>query len=71
MGLAPLMVERVFETIRAINEQGVTILLVEQNAVMALDIADEAYVMESGRIVLRGRGKDLLDDEQVQRAYLG
>ena len=71
MGLAPLMVERVFETIKAINEQGVTILLVEQNAVMALDIADEAYVMESGRIVLRGRGKDLLDDEQVQRAYLG
>jgi branched-chain amino acid transport system ATP-binding protein len=71
MGLAPLMVERVFETIKAINEQGVTVLLVEQNAVMALDIADEAYVMESGRIVLMGRGKDLLDNEQVQRAYLG
>lgn len=71
MGLSPLMVERVFETIKAINEQGVTILLVEQNAVMALDIADDAYVMESGRIVLTGRGKDLLDDEQVQRAYLG
>jgi branched-chain amino acid transport system ATP-binding protein len=71
MGLSPLMVERVFETIRAINQQGVTILLVEQNAVMALDIADEAYVMESGRIVLAGRGRDLLDDEKVQRAYLG
>ena len=71
MGLSPLMVERVFETIKAINEQGVTILLVEQNAVMALDIADDAYVMESGRIVLTGRGKDLLDDEKVQRAYLG
>ncbi len=71
MGLSPLMVERVFETIKAINEQGVTILLVEQNAVMALDIADDAYVMESGRIVLAGRGKDLLDDEKVQRAYLG
>jgi branched-chain amino acid transport system ATP-binding protein len=71
MGLSPLMVEKVFETIKAINEQGVTILLVEQNAVMALDIADDAYVMESGRIVLAGRGKDLLDDERVQRAYLG
>ena len=71
MGLSPVMVERVFETIKAINEQGVTILLVEQNAVMALDIADDAYVMESGRIVLSGRGKDLLDDERVQRAYLG
>ena len=71
MGLSPVMVERVFETIKAINEQGVTILLVEQNAVMALDIADDAYVMESGRVVLAGRGKDLLDDEKVQRAYLG
>jgi len=71
MGLSPVMVEKVFETIKAINEQGVTILLVEQNAVMALDIADAAYVMESGRIVLAGRGKDLLDDEKVQRAYLG
>jgi branched-chain amino acid transport system ATP-binding protein len=71
MGLSPLMVERVFETIKAINQQGVTILLVEQNAVMALDIADEAYVMESGRIVIAGRGRDLLDDEKVQRAYLG
>ena len=71
MGLSPVMVERVFETIKAINEQGVTILLVEQNAVMALDIADDAYVMESGRVVLAGRGKDLLDDEKVRRAYLG
>ena len=71
MGLSPVMVERVFETIKAINEQGVTILLVEQNAVMALDIADDAYVMESGRVVVAGRGEDLLDDEKVQRAYLG
>ena len=71
MGLSPVMVDRVFETIRTINEQGVAILLVEQNAVMALGIADDAYVMESGRIVLSGRGKDLLDDEKVQRAYLG
>jgi branched-chain amino acid transport system ATP-binding protein len=61
----------VFETMRTINRHGVTILLVEQNALMALDIADYAYVMESGRIVLAGRGADLLDDEKVQRAYLG
>ena len=71
MGLSPVMVEQVFETIRTINEQGVTILLVEQNALMALDIADYAYVMESGQIVLTGPGKDLIDDEKVQRAYLG
>ena len=71
MGLSPVMVESVFETMRTINRQGVTILLVEQNALMALDIADCAYVMESGRIVLAGRGADLLDDEKVQQAYLG
>jgi len=71
MGLSPVMVEQVFETIRTINQQGVTILLVEQNALMALAIADHAYVMESGRIVLAGPGKELLDDEKVQRAYLG
>jgi branched-chain amino acid transport system ATP-binding protein len=71
MGLSPVMVEHVFETIRTINAQGVTILLVEQNALMALAIADYGYVMESGRIVLTGRGRDLLDDENVQRAYLG
>jgi branched-chain amino acid transport system ATP-binding protein len=71
MGLSPTLVDQVFETIKAINSQGVTILLVEQNALMALDVADSAYVMESGRIVLHGSGKDLLDDEKVQRAYLG
>ena len=71
MGLSPTLVEQVFETITSINKQGVTILLVEQNALMALDIANFAYVMESGRIVLNGSGKDLLDDEKVQRAYLG
>jgi branched-chain amino acid transport system ATP-binding protein len=71
MGLSPVMVEHVFETIRTINAQGVTILLVEQNALMALNIADYGYVMESGRIVLTGRGKDLLYDENIQRAYLG
>jgi len=71
MGLSPVMVESVFGTMKTINRQGVTILLVEQNALMALDVADYAYVMESGRIVLAGRGADLLDDEKVQRAYLG
>ena len=71
MGLAPMLVEQVFETIRRINAQGVTILLVEQNAPMALGIADHGYVLESGHIVLSGRGRDLLDDDRVRRAYLG
>jgi len=66
-----MVVEQVFETIQAINAQGVTILLVEQNALMALTIADEGYVLESGEIVLSGRGHDLIDDERVRRAYLG
>jgi branched-chain amino acid transport system ATP-binding protein len=71
MGLAPVLVEQVFQPIRAINQQGVTILLVEQNALMALNIADYAYVLESGKVVLVGRGSELVDDEKVQRAYLG
>jgi branched-chain amino acid transport system ATP-binding protein len=71
MGLAPMLGEQVFETIRRINAQGVTILLVEQNAPMALGIADQGYVLESGHIVLSGRGRELLDDERVKRAYLG
>jgi branched-chain amino acid transport system ATP-binding protein len=71
MGLSPVLVEQVFQTIRAINQQGVTILLVEQNALMALNIADYAYVLESGRVVLVGKGAELVDDEKVQRAYLG
>jgi branched-chain amino acid transport system ATP-binding protein len=71
MGLAPMVVEQVFETIVEINAQGVTILLVEQNALLALSIADHGYVLESGRIILGGTGAELLDDERVQRAYLG
>jgi branched-chain amino acid transport system ATP-binding protein len=71
MGLAPMLVEQVFETIRAINAQGVTILLVEQNAPAALGIASYGYVLESGHIVLSGAGAELLDDERVRRAYLG
>jgi branched-chain amino acid transport system ATP-binding protein len=71
MGLAPMMVEQVFETIKTIKAQGVTILLVEQNALMALSIADYGYVLESGKIVLGGPGPELIDDERVRRAYLG
>jgi branched-chain amino acid transport system ATP-binding protein len=71
MGLSPMMVEQVFETIRTINAQGVTILLVEQNALMALSVADRGYVLESGRVVLSGQGRALLDDARVREAYLG
>ena len=71
MGLAPQLVEQVFQTIRTINKQGVTILLVEQNALAALNVADYAYVLESGKVALTGRGSELIDDEKVQRAYLG
>ena len=71
MGLSPMLVEQVFATIRDINKEGVTILLVEQNALLALGIADIGYVMESGKIILSGPGAALLDDERVQRAYLG
>lgn len=71
LGLAPLVVEEVFRTIEAINNQGTTILLVEQNAMAALMIAHYAYVMETGSIVLEGKGMELLEDERVKKAYLG
>jgi branched-chain amino acid transport system ATP-binding protein len=71
LGLAPIFVERIFEIIREINEQGTTILLVEQNALMALDAADRGYVLETGRVVLADTAKALRENEQVQRAYLG
>jgi branched-chain amino acid transport system ATP-binding protein len=71
MGLAPVLVEQIFETVRAINRQGVTILLVEQNAAMALAIADRGYVLETGRIALEGRAGELADNPDVRRAYLG
>lgn len=71
LGLAPLIVEKVFETIKAIHEQGCTILLVEQNARAALSIADRGYVMVVGKIALAGTGDELLDNVEVQRAYLG
>lgn len=71
MGLAPLMVKKVFETVRAISAQGVTILLIEQNAKVALQISNRGYVMESGSISLSGEAKSLLDDPKVREAYLG
>ncbi|NSW53591.1 MAG: ABC transporter ATP-binding protein [Anaerolineae bacterium] len=71
MGLAPILVEQVFEIIQEINSKGTTVLLVEQNAQMALSIADRAYVLETGKIVLEGTGQELLTNPQVKEAYLG
>ena len=71
MGLAPILVEQVFEIIRSLHKAGTTILLVEQNAQMALSIADRAYVLENGKVSLSGTGKELAQSEQVQKAYLG
>jgi branched-chain amino acid transport system ATP-binding protein len=71
MGLAPLLVEEIFQVIRDLNEQGVTILLVEQNARSALAIADRGYVLETGRVVMAAGADELLRDEAVKRAYLG
>jgi branched-chain amino acid transport system ATP-binding protein len=71
MGLAPILVERIFETIKEINEQGTPILLVEQNALMALDVASRGYVMETGHIALHGDAKELRMNEQVRKTYLG
>lgn len=70
-GIAPKFVTRVLDTIQLINEQGVSVLLVEQNLHKALALADQAYVIQSGRIVMRGSGKELLSDEGIKRAYLG
>jgi branched-chain amino acid transport system ATP-binding protein len=71
MGLAPLLVTEIFNIIKEINDSGTTVLLVEQNARMALSIADKAYVLETGNITLEGTGKELLNSEAVQKAYLG
>jgi branched-chain amino acid transport system ATP-binding protein len=71
MGLAPVLVEMIFETIEKINKQGTTILLVEQNALAALNVADRAYVLESGSIKMSGKAKDLISDDEVTKAYLG
>lgn len=71
MGLAPIIVEKIFDILRSLHSQGLTILLVEQNARAALKLADRGYVMETGKIVLDGAAEDLLSDEDVKRAYLG
>ena len=71
LGLAPIVVKGIFEIIKEINRKGVTVLLIEQNANMALQIADVGYVMETGRITLKGSGKELLANEAVRKAYLG
>ena len=71
LGLAPLIVKMIFDIVREINEEGVTVLLIEQNAKAALEIADDAYVLETGRITLHGPGKELLEHDGVRKAYLG
>ena len=71
LGLAPIFVERIFEIVKQINKQGVSILLVEQNALMALDAADRGYVLETGRVVLADDAKALMGNEQVRKTYLG
>ena len=71
LGLAPIVVEEIFELIQKIRDYGKTILLIEQNASMALSIANRGYVLENGTVTLTGSGRDLLSDREVQRAYLG
>ena len=71
MGLSPIMVNEIFDIIQAVSESGTTVLLVEQNAKKALSIADRAYVLETGNIVLEGNAKDLLEDDSIKKAYLG
>jgi branched-chain amino acid transport system ATP-binding protein len=71
MGHAPIFVEKIFEIVKEINEQGTPILLVEQNALMALDAAHRGYVLETGRVALSGDAKDLRQNEQVRKTYLG
>ena len=71
MGLAPILVEEIFDIIRDLHKAGTTILLVEQNARMALSIADRAYVLETGKIALEGPADEMMENEEVQKAYLG
>jgi branched-chain amino acid transport system ATP-binding protein len=71
MGLSPIMVDKIFEVVRDVSAQGMTVVLVEQNARRALQIADRGYVMDSGEIIMTGVGKDMLDDPKVRAAYLG
>jgi branched-chain amino acid transport system ATP-binding protein len=71
MGLSPIMVEKIFDVVRTVSAQGVTILLVEQNAKLALQAAHRGYVMDSGVITMHGNAKEMLDDPKVKEAYLG
>lgn len=71
LGLAPIMVQRIMQTIQDINREGVTVLLVEQNAYSALKLCDYAYVLEAGQVVMQGTGAELLKDERVKHHYLG
>ena len=71
MGLSPIFVNEIFDIIRAVSESGTTVLLVEQNAKKALSIADRAYVLETGKIIMEGNAKELMNDESVKKAYLG
>ena len=71
LGLAPLIVGQIFEIIKEINKKGITVLLVEQNVQQSLEMADEAYVLENGRIVMSGKGADLVADDHIRQAYLG
>ena len=71
MGLSPMLVKEIFDIVRELNASGITVLLVEQNAKMALSIAHRAYVLETGRVVMEGAAKDMLEDDTVRKAYLG
>ena len=71
MGLAPLFVERIFEIIKQVNDRGISVFVVEQNANVALSVADRGYVLQTGEVVLSGAASDLLQDEGMKRAYLG
>ena len=71
LGLAPMLVRDIFRTIRKLSDDGLTVLLVEQNARLALEVSNRGYVLETGRIVLEGSTEELLDNREVQRAYLG
>jgi branched-chain amino acid transport system ATP-binding protein len=71
LGLAPIIVKMIFDIIREINREGTTVLLIEQNAKAALEVADRGYVLETGRITLSGNGRELLADDRVRKAYLG
>lgn len=71
LGLAPIVVREMFETIQTINREGITVLLVEQNVHQSLKLANRAYVLENGKVVLEGAGSELLNDQRVREAYLG